>query len=55
MIVRSNGLTAENDPCRQLKFYKHLNVGKIAVMGQSCGGVQGDQVGYVTSRVTTTP
>ena len=34
------------------KYYKHLNTGKIAVMGQSCGGVQAIEVA-ADSRVTT--
>src|ERR1019366_593752 len=34
------------------KYYKHLNTGKIAVMGQSCGGVQAIEVA-ADSRITT--
>lgn len=34
------------------KYYKHLDSGKIAVMGQSCGGVQAIEVA-ADSRVTT--
>jgi len=34
------------------KYYQHLNTGKIAVMGQSCGGVQAIEVA-ADPRVTT--
>jgi hypothetical protein len=43
--------TAENERPAS-KYFKHLNTGKIAVMGQSCGGVQAIEVG-ADSRVTT--
>ncbi len=43
--------TAENDRADS-KYYKHLNTGKIAVMGQSCGGVQAIEVA-ADRRVTT--
>jgi len=43
--------TAENDRADS-KYYKHLNVGKIAVMGQSCGGVQAIEVA-ADRRITT--
>ena len=42
---------AENDRAGS-KYYKHLNTGKIAVMGQSCGGVQAIEVA-ADARVTT--
>jgi len=34
------------------KYFKHLNTGKLAVMGQSCGGVQAIEVA-ADNRVTT--
>jgi hypothetical protein len=43
--------TAENDRAGS-KYYKHLNTTKIAVMGQSCGGVQAIEVA-ADSRITT--
>jgi hypothetical protein len=43
--------TAENDRVGS-KYYKHLNTVKIAVMGQSCGGVQAIEVA-ADSRITT--
>jgi len=43
--------TAENERPAS-KYYKRLNTGKIAVMGQSCGGVQAIEVA-ADSRVTT--
>ena len=43
--VAQNGRTAS-------KYYKHLDGSKIAVMGQSCGGVQAIEVA-ADSRVTT--
>lgn len=43
--------TAENDRSAS-KYYKRLNTGKIAVMGQSCGGVQAIEVA-ADSRITT--
>ena len=42
---------AENDHAGS-QYYKHLNPGKIAVMGQSCGGVQAIEVA-ADKRVTT--
>lgn len=51
MIDAIKWATAENDRAGS-KFYKHLNVGRIAVMGQSCGGVQAIEVA-ADSRVTT--
>jgi len=42
---------AENERAAS-KYYKHLNMGKIAVMGQSCGGVQAIEVA-ADSRITT--
>lgn len=43
--------TAENERTGS-KYYKHLNTTKIAVMGQSCGGVQAIEVA-ADSRITT--
>jgi dienelactone hydrolase len=43
MIDAIQWATAENDRAAS-KYYKHLNSGKIAVMGQSCGGVQAIEV-----------
>jgi dienelactone hydrolase len=43
--------TAENDRSGS-KYYKHLNLAKIAVMGQSCGGVQAIEVA-ADPRITT--
>ena len=43
--------TAENDRAGS-KYYKRLNTGKIAVMGQSCGGVQAIEVA-ADPRITT--
>jgi len=43
--------TAENDRAGS-KYYKHLNTAKIAVMGQSCGGVQAIEVA-ADPRITT--
>jgi hypothetical protein len=43
--------TAENDRAGS-KYYKRLNTAKIAVMGQSCGGVQAIEVA-ADPRVTT--
>ena len=43
--------TVENDRAGS-KYYKHLNTTKIAVMGQSCGGVQAIEVA-ADSRITT--
>ena len=42
---------AENDRAGS-KYYKHLNTAKIAVMGQSCGGVQAIEVA-ADSRIIT--
>lgn len=42
---------AENERAAS-KYYKHLNIGKIAVMGQSCGGVQAIEVA-ADPRITT--
>lgn len=42
---------AENERAGS-KYYKHLNTAKIAVMGQSCGGVQAIEVA-ADSRITT--
>ena len=43
MIDAIQWATAENDRAAS-KYYKRLNSGKIAVMGQSCGGVQAIEV-----------
>ncbi len=43
--------TAENDRTGS-KYYKHLNTAKIAVLGQSCGGVQAIEVA-ADPRITT--
>lgn len=51
MIDAIKWATAENDRADS-KYYKRLNTGKIAVMGQSCGGVQAIEVA-ADSRVTT--
>lgn len=51
MIDAIKWATAENERAGS-KYYKHLNTGKIAVMGQSCGGVQAIEVA-ADSRVTT--
>jgi len=51
MIDAIKWATAENDRPAS-KYYKHLNTGRIAVMGQSCGGVQAIEVA-ADSRVTT--
>ena len=51
MIDAIKWATAENDRAGS-KYYKHINTGKIAVMGQSCGGVQAIEVA-ADSRVTT--
>ncbi len=51
MIDAIKWATAENDRAGS-KYYKHLNTGKIAVMGQSCGGVQAIEVA-ADPRVTT--
>jgi pimeloyl-ACP methyl ester carboxylesterase len=51
MIDAIKWATAENDRAGS-KYYKHLNTSKIAVMGQSCGGVQAIEVA-ADGRVTT--
>jgi hypothetical protein len=51
MIDAIQWATAENDRAAS-KYYKRLNGGKIAVMGQSCGGVQAIEVA-ADSRVST--
>jgi hypothetical protein len=51
MIDAIKWATAENERAGS-KYYKHLNTGKIAVMGQSCGGVQAIEVA-ADGRVTT--
>lgn len=51
MIDAIKWATAENER-PESKYYKHLNTGKIAVMGQSCGGVQAIEVA-ADPRVTT--
>jgi hypothetical protein len=51
MIDAIQWATAENERAES-KYYKHLNTGKIAVMGQSCGGVQAIEVA-ADPRVTT--
>jgi hypothetical protein len=51
MIDAIKWATAENERAGS-KYYKHLNTGKIAVMGQSCGGVQAIEVA-ADPRVTT--
>jgi hypothetical protein len=51
MIDAIKWATAENDRAGS-KYYKHFNVGKIAVMGQSCGGVQAIEVA-ADPRITT--
>ena len=51
MIDAIQWATAENDRAAG-KYYKHLNSSKIAVMGQSCGGVQAIEVA-ADSRVGT--
>ncbi len=51
MIDAIKWATAENERAGS-KYYKHLNVGKIAVMGQSCGGVQAIEIA-ADPRVTT--
>ena len=51
MIDAIKWATAENERPAS-KYYKHLNTGKIAVMGQSCGGVQAIEVA-ADPRVTT--
>jgi hypothetical protein len=51
MIDAIKWAAAENDRADS-KYYKHLNTGKIAVMGQSCGGVQAIEIAADT-RVTT--
>jgi hypothetical protein len=51
MIDAIKWATAENERPAS-KYYKHLNTDKIAVMGQSCGGVQAIEVA-ADSRVTT--
>jgi len=51
MIDAIQWAAAENDRTGS-KFYKHLNTSKIAVMGQSCGGVQAIEVA-ADARVTT--
>jgi len=51
MIDAIKWATAENERPAS-KYYRRLNPGKIAVMGQSCGGVQAIEVG-ADSRVTT--
>jgi hypothetical protein len=51
MIDAIKWATAENDRAAG-KYYKHINTGKIAVMGQSCGGVQAIEVA-ADPRVTT--
>jgi hypothetical protein len=43
MIDAIQWATAENNRAGS-KYYKHLNTGKLAVMGQSCGGVQAIEV-----------
>jgi hypothetical protein len=51
MIDAIKWATAENDRADS-KYYEHLNIGRIAVMGQSCGGVQAIEVA-ADSRITT--
>lgn len=51
MIDAINWATAENERAAR-KYYKHLDPHKIAVMGQSCGGVQAIEVA-ADPRVTT--
>lgn len=51
MIDAINWATAENERAAS-KYYKHLDSRKIAVMGQSCGGVQAIEVA-ADPRVTT--
>jgi hypothetical protein len=51
MIDAIKWATAENDRTGS-KYYKRLDTGKIAVMGQSCGGVQAIEVA-AEPRVTT--
>lgn len=51
MIDAIKWAAAENDRAGS-KFYKRINTGKIAVMGQSCGGVQAIEVA-ADNRVTT--
>ena len=51
MIDAIQWATAENDRAAS-KYYKRLNSGKIAVMGQSCGGVQAIEVA-ADSRIGT--
>ncbi len=51
MIDAIKWATAENDRAGS-KYYQHLNTSKIAVMGQSCGGVQAIEVA-ADPRITT--
>ena len=51
MIDAINWAIAENERAAS-KYYKHLDSHKIAVMGQSCGGVQAIEVA-ADPRVTT--
>jgi hypothetical protein len=51
MIDAIKWTAAENDRTGG-KYYKHINTRKIAVMGQSCGGVQAIEVA-ADSRITT--
>jgi hypothetical protein len=51
MIDAIKWATAENERADS-KYYQHLNTGRIAVMGQSCGGVQAIEVA-AEPRVTT--
>src|SRR5579872_6518162 len=51
MIDAIKWASAENDRAGS-KYYQHLNTDKIAVMGQSCGGVQAIEVA-ADPRVTT--
>ena len=51
MIDAIQWATAENERAGS-KYYKHLTTKKIAVMGQSCGGVQAIEVA-ADSRITT--
>jgi dienelactone hydrolase len=51
MLDAMKWAAAENDRAGS-KYYKHLNTGRIAVMGQSCGGVQAIEVA-ADPRITT--
>jgi len=51
MLDAMKWIAAENGRADS-KYYKHLNTGKMAVMGQSCGGVQAIEVA-ADPRITT--